>query len=110
MGLDPLDATRSPWPLPVGVDGTRADVRDTFDGGAKGAASDAAAGGINRRERTVDGGADAVSGQRPRMTAEEIMAFGRSVAALPLLDERTPAAIMDDLNAIEATAIVSQQN
>ena len=84
-------------------------MRDTLDDGEDGAAtaSDVAAAGTDRRERRLDGGADAANGQRSRMTAEEIMAFGRSVAALPLLDERTPAAIMDDLDSVEATAIVS---
>ena len=84
-------------------------MRDTLDDGEDGAAtaSDAAAGGTDRRERTVDGGADAARGQRSRMTAEEIIAFGRSVTALPLLDERTPAAIIDDLDSVEAMVIVS---
>lgn len=35
---------------------------------------------------------------RPRMTVDEIMSVGRAVAALPLLDDRTPDAIMDDLD------------
>ena len=37
---------------------------------------------------------------RPRMTVDEIMSVGRAVAALPLLDDRTPDAIMDDLDSL----------
>ncbi|HEY1885834.1 MAG TPA: hypothetical protein VGG86_07245 [Roseiarcus sp.] len=34
-----------------------------------------------------------------RMTAEQIVAAGAEVAALPLLDSRSPREIMDDLSA-----------
>lgn len=35
---------------------------------------------------------------RQRMTVEQMIALGKKVTALPLLDQRTPAEIMDDLN------------
>lgn len=40
--------------------------------------------------------------QRPRrrMTAEQMAALGAEIAALPLLDARSPAEIMDDVNAL----------
>lgn len=38
--------------------------------------------------------------QRRRMTAEQMTALGAEIAALPLLDPRTPNEIMDDVNAL----------
>jgi antitoxin VapB len=35
-----------------------------------------------------------------RMTAEQMIAVGAEVAALPLLDSRSPGEIMDDLSAL----------
>jgi len=35
---------------------------------------------------------------RRRMTAAEMLAFGKKVAALPILDRRSPREIADDLN------------
>lgn len=35
---------------------------------------------------------------RQRMTVEQMIALGKKVTALPLLDPRSPAEIMDDLN------------
>ncbi|PDV89189.1 hypothetical protein CO652_06020 [Rhizobium sp. H4] len=35
-----------------------------------------------------------------RMTAEEMLAFGERIAAMLVLDPRSPQEIMDDLNAI----------
>ena len=35
---------------------------------------------------------------RRRMTSAQMLAFGASVAALPLLDHRTPEAILDEVN------------
>lgn len=37
---------------------------------------------------------------RRRMTAAEMLAFGRKVAARPILDPRSPQEIADDLNGI----------
>ena len=37
---------------------------------------------------------------RRRMTVEQMRALGAEIAALPLLDPRTPAEIMEDLNAL----------
>lgn len=34
---------------------------------------------------------------RRRMSAEQMLAVGREIAAMPLLDSRTPKQIMDDL-------------
>jgi antitoxin VapB len=34
-----------------------------------------------------------------RMTAEQMVAFGAKIAAMPLLDSRSPREIMDDLSA-----------
>jgi antitoxin VapB len=36
---------------------------------------------------------------RRRMSVEQMRALGAGIAALPLLDPRSPAQIMDDLNA-----------
>jgi antitoxin VapB len=35
-----------------------------------------------------------------RMTAEQMVALGAEIAALPLLDSRSPREIMDDLSAL----------
>jgi antitoxin VapB len=37
---------------------------------------------------------------RRRMTVEQMRALGAEIAALPLLDPRTPTEIMEDLNAL----------
>lgn len=37
---------------------------------------------------------------RKRMTVEEMLAMGRKVAAMPVLDPRSPQEIADDLNEI----------
>jgi antitoxin VapB len=37
---------------------------------------------------------------RRRMTVEQMMALGAEIAALPLLDRRSPNEIMDDINAL----------
>jgi antitoxin VapB len=37
---------------------------------------------------------------RRRMTAEQMMALGAQIAALPVLDPRSPKQIMDDINAL----------
>jgi antitoxin VapB len=37
---------------------------------------------------------------RRRMTVEQMRALGVEIAALPLLDPRSPAEIMEDLNAL----------
>ncbi|MFL9827794.1 type II toxin-antitoxin system VapB family antitoxin [Rhodoplanes sp. SY1] len=34
---------------------------------------------------------------RRRMSAEQMLAFGREIAAMPLLDPRSPEQIMDDI-------------
>jgi len=36
---------------------------------------------------------------RRRMTVEQMLAFGAEIAAMPILDPRSPNEIMDDLNA-----------
>jgi antitoxin VapB len=40
--------------------------------------------------------------QKPcrRMTVDEMLAVGTEIAAMPLLDPRSPQEIMDDLNAV----------
>ncbi len=45
-------------------------------------------------------GSEGEPGQRPRrrMTAKEISAVGAEIAAMPILDPRSPQEIMDDLN------------
>ena len=35
-----------------------------------------------------------------RMTVEEMLAVGSEIAPMPLLDQRSPREIMDDLNAL----------
>ena len=37
---------------------------------------------------------------RRRMTVEQMVALGAEIAALPILDPRTPNEIMDDVNAV----------
>ena len=51
----------------------------------------------------VEHSADAIGIGRPspgrrRMTVEQILAVGAEIAAMPLLDARSPEVIMDDLN------------
>jgi antitoxin VapB len=43
-------------------------------------------------------GIDPESGRR-RMTVEQMLAFGAEIAAMPILDPRSPNEIMDELNA-----------
>jgi antitoxin VapB len=38
-------------------------------------------------------------GPRRRMTVEQMLAVGSEIAAMPILDPRSPNEIMDDLNA-----------
>ncbi|WP_245472314.1 type II toxin-antitoxin system VapB family antitoxin [Rhizobium jaguaris] len=51
------------------------------------------------REAKALGVSDELPAKR-RMTATEMLAFGRKVAARPVLDPRTPQEIADDLNAL----------
>ena len=44
-------------------------------------------------------GIDPASSRRRRMTVEQMLAFGAEIAAMPILDPRSPNEIMDDLNA-----------
>ena len=37
---------------------------------------------------------------RRRMTIDEMLAFGSEIAAMPILDRRSPNETMDDLNAL----------
>jgi antitoxin VapB len=37
---------------------------------------------------------------RRRMSVEGMLAFGAEIAAMPLLDQRSPREIIDDLNAV----------
>ena len=48
------------------------------------------------KNRHIDIGA--ATPERPRMTIEEMLAVGDEIAAMPLLDSRSPQEIMDDLN------------
>ena len=41
-----------------------------------------------------------VMSPRRRMTVEQMLAFGSEIAAMPILDPRSPNEIMDDLNAL----------
>ena len=41
----------------------------------------------------------ATKASRQRMSVEKMLAFGAEIAAMPLLDRRSPREIMDDLNA-----------
>jgi antitoxin VapB len=43
---------------------------------------------------------DASKAGRRRMTIEEMLAVGKEIAAMPLLDPRSPRDIMDELNEI----------
>jgi antitoxin VapB len=45
-------------------------------------------------------GVDVGHRRRRRMSAEQMMAFGAEIAALPLLDPRSPNEIMDDVNTL----------
>ncbi|MDX0500904.1 hypothetical protein GOL96_30430 [Sinorhizobium medicae] len=51
------------------------------------------------REAKALGVSDALPAKR-RMTAAEMLAFGKKVAARPILDPRSPQEIADDLNAL----------
>ncbi|WP_420961859.1 hypothetical protein [Brucella sp. IR073] len=44
--------------------------------------------------------ADKPETKRKRMTVEEMLALGKEVSSLPLLDPRSPKEISDDLNEI----------
>ncbi len=37
---------------------------------------------------------------RRRMSVDEMLAFGSAIAAMPILDTRSPSEIMDELNAL----------
>ena len=53
------------------------------------------------RQATAAGIAgDAMRPSRRRMSIEEMLAVGDEIAAMPLLDPRSPQEIMDDLNAV----------
>jgi antitoxin VapB len=43
---------------------------------------------------------DTMRPARRRMSIEEMLAVGDEIAAMPLLDPRSPQEIMDDLNAV----------
>lgn len=49
-------------------------------------------------DRAHASGAASVMRRRRRITAEQMVAVGAEIAAMPLLDPRTPREIMDDLN------------
>lgn len=51
------------------------------------------------REAKALGVSDELSAKR-RMTAAEMLAFGKNVAARPVLDPRSPQEIADDLTAL----------
>jgi antitoxin VapB len=51
-------------------------------------------------EDHVRAGVAPVLGRRRRMTAEEMLAAGSEIAAMPLLDPRSPREVMDDLNVL----------
>jgi antitoxin VapB len=50
-------------------------------------------------ERARTHGVDFNKRRERRMTADEMLAVGAEIAAMPLLDPRSPREIMDDLNA-----------
>lgn len=52
---------------------------------------------LNKLAHTVPSVSQA--GARRRMSAQEMLAVGAEIAALPLLDSRSPHEIMDDINA-----------
>jgi antitoxin VapB len=45
-------------------------------------------------------GVSLVARRGRRMTAEQMLALGAEIAAMPLLDQRSPREIMDDLSAV----------
>ncbi len=45
-------------------------------------------------------GIEPVSAPRRRMTVAQMLALGSEIAAMPVLDPRSPHEIMDDLNAL----------
>jgi len=53
-------------------------------------------------QRALEAQADAVGVDRGRarrrMTVDEMLAFGAEIAAMPILDPRSPDEIMEDLN------------
>ena len=60
---------------------------------------DAIRGALEERARATGVIADARRPRR-RMTVEQILAVGDEIAAMPLLDTRSPREIMDDINAL----------
>jgi antitoxin VapB len=59
--------------------------------------ADAVKAAIEEQARAVGVAADHPHPRR--MSAEKMLAFGSEVAAMPLLDLRSPHEIMDDINA-----------
>jgi antitoxin VapB len=53
---------------------------------------------LEDRARTK--GVNLVARHGRRMTAEQMVALGAEIAAMPLLDSRSPGEIMDDLSAL----------
>jgi len=51
-------------------------------------------------ERARVTGVSSKQSHRRRMSVEDMLALGAEMAAMPLLDTRTPREIMDDLNAL----------
>jgi antitoxin VapB len=51
-------------------------------------------------ERARTKGVSLVARHGRRMTAEQMVALGAEIAAMPLLDSRSPREIMDDLSAL----------
>jgi len=54
--------------------------------------------GFLKARDVSDGSAPKTQSQR-RMTVDQMLSFGAEIAAMPLLDRRSPREIMDDLNA-----------
>jgi antitoxin VapB len=50
-------------------------------------------------------GIDPMSSSRRRMIVEQMLAFGAEIAAMPILDRRSPNEIMDDLNSAWSSSI-----
>jgi antitoxin VapB len=55
---------------------------------------------LERQATAAEIAGDAMRPARRRMSIEEMLAVGDEIAAMPLLDPRSPQEIMDDLNAI----------
>lgn len=51
-------------------------------------------------EQARAAGIEPVSAPRRRMTVAQMLALGSEIAAMPVLDPRSPHEIMDDLNAL----------